>query len=344
MYSKLNFLDDTLTMMELNRNPFVKTASESVPQFLGGLHSYIQSKISEMPDFQGTPEEKDRQGKRAIFNFLAPGAAFVLLRSCGLGWVGILIDLCMSIFKVDVADIMSRISAKLAEIVAAKGGLTSDQVKSIVDSHMPSIASNEPKLETKSSELIEFKKVAWGNLDKIKSLLMGSGKQHLILKLLRTTLTWFFIILLSSTGFMVAGSAIRGAGDFIGDKIKSVDFGGKSKPSSGILPAKQPAGTVDAKFKIDPSYTDQSYDGRVWQVSKPNTINNIINTVLDFIEEVYPDLSKMESKVSTTKSFKAVVEHIKEYNDDIKGSNLFFIPPNYKTKKQMADFVIKDLA
>lgn len=350
MYSKLNFLDDTLTIMELNNNPFVKSASPSIPQFLNGLYTHIQSKASEMTDFQGTPEEKDQQGKKAVINFLAPGAAFILLKSCGLSWVGILVGLCMSVFKIDVADLMSTISSKLLGLINEHGKLTSDQVKSIVDSNIPSITSNEPKLETKSQEIIEFKKVAWGKsydagaLDKIKSLLIGNGKQHLIIRLLRTTLGWFFIILLSSFGFMAAGSAIRGVGNFVSSKLNPGDSGSKSTPSSGTSSTKLPVGTPNAKFKIDPAYQDVSYEGRIWQIPKPNTINNIINTTLDFVEEVYPELSKIESKVSQTRSFKAVVEHIKEYNDDIKGSNSFFIPPNYKSKKQMADFVIKDLA
>lgn len=346
MYTKINFINDTLLIESFSTNKMVKQA-QSMPPYVGSVMDSVTSYVNK--EFAGVDKTK------AVVNLLAPGMVFFILNAAGLTWIGLLVGLLMRMFKFDASKAIDSLRSKIMSKVSSGEKFTSNEVKSLVDSVIPSMQSSEPKLETTSSEINEIIKFAYRTeslkdiLDKAQEAIKGrSIHQGVMMRLFRTVLSWFAIIALASTGFMVAGDGIASLvnkGKEIVSPGSQPVFPTKPEKTEQVLP-KLPTGKPvqpQSRFTINPRYTEENYQGKIWQVNKPNTTNNIINTIFDYIEDVYPELAKKESEVSNTPGFKAMLEHIKEYNDDIKGSNLFFMPPNYKSKKQIADLIVKDL-
>ncbi|MCZ2224533.1 MAG: hypothetical protein LC122_12990 [Chitinophagales bacterium] len=342
MYSRADFLYDHIVLEELSGS-FIKTAQSSsyVPSLVERIKEYLKGKID-----LSNPQ-------KSIINFLAPGAIFLALNSIGMPWIGALVSILMTTFKVDVNSIIESICDKIKPYILEGEKFTSSQIKNIVDSTIPLSINEDSNLTSESifylkSTFEKFAKSGYDQnaIDKFLDFLKGSGVHNvrnagIFMKLLRTVLSWLFVVVLASAGFMVAGDAIANV----------INKGTRFAPESSTIQKKdvdtKSLPTVDknqdSKFKQNKFYREENMKGKIWSVPIVNLPNNIENMVLDFIEDVYPDLERIESQVRQTPSFKAIIKQITNYNINTPGYNLVFVPPNFKSKKEMADLIIKDL-
>src|SRR5574339_180707 len=107
--SEVSFLVDTMIVQTMlsDETGLSKTAQA------GGLLSSLISKVHE---YVGAHiDSSDKLG--SVMNILGPGAITITLRALGFGWLGWLVGLAMSVFHINVSDIVKSIWDKLKGLI-----------------------------------------------------------------------------------------------------------------------------------------------------------------------------------------------------------------------------------
>ena len=75
-----------------------------------------------------------------------------------------------------------------------------------------------------------------------------------------------------------------------------------------------------------------------------NNTQNIENFLIQITKDVYSGLDGKENLIRNSPAFQAVRDNIAWYNTHNEGSSVTFIPGLFKTKKQLVDYYIDDVA
>ena len=328
----------------------------------GGL---VMSLIDKVKSYVGNQiDPNDKAG--SLINILGPGVIFTAFRAFGFGWLGLLISLAMRIFHVDVAGMISSIWDKLKGLISGDKQVSSAQVDSIVQSvgqdHMKPATQEEAdaaqKILTKSSfddlmrdaRLVKLTMIEYssGGLKKEAGFLdMFNTRKMKTTSILVKVLGWVLKIGLASAGLMVAGDVVN---KFLGRPNALDGSVQQGKPvqtdsPSGVSAAPAMPMTSQTKFKVKPTYRLESKNqGSAWIESVHNDSSSISSMLTNFAKDVYDGLDGKETVIQSTAPFQAIADRIEFFNRNAVGGGVVFIPPEFKSKKQMVDHFIDDVA
>ncbi len=101
--------------------------------------------------------------------------------------------------------------------------------------------------------------------------------------------------------------------------------------------------STQTKFKINPKYKD-ILQTIPWVETTTNNEKSIEQMLVRFAKEVYEGLNGLENKMISLPAFQTVKQSIVLNNRDAVGDNIVILPQIYKSKKQVVDYFIDDLA
>jgi hypothetical protein len=324
----------------------------------GGL---VMSLIDKVKGYVGNQiDPNDKAG--SLINILGPGVIFTAFRAFGFGWLGLLISLAMRVFNIDVAGAISSIWDKLKSAISGDKQVTSSQVDTIVQSSMqdhvkPATQEEADKAETllkkssytqvmRDARIVKLTMIEYANgtirkeagfLDMFNSRKMKTGS------ILTRVLGWVFKIALASAGLMVAGDVVN---KFLGrpNALDGSIQGGKPVAQSAVSAPVLPP-TTQTKFKPKQSYrVEHNNLAAPWTENVPNNDSAINTMLVGFAKDVYDGLDGKDAIMGGTAGFQAIADRISFFNRNTKGSPSIWIPPEFKSKKQMVDYFIDDVA
>jgi gas vesicle protein len=313
---------------------------------------FVASLISSVKDYVNAHiDPNDKVG--SVVNLLAPGAFSTLVSSLfpSLKWLSFIFGLAMRIFNIDIASVLKNISSDIKSLIYGGKEISSDHVDNIVTSHfsaVPPATQEDAERFLKSSHIrireAKLIKLALINIndqliknsksaDTISSFILG--KRNTV-NLLAKAIGWIIKIILASAGLMMAGDAVNA-------------LLGKSSAFTGTLQHGKPIDTTKSKqtrFKVNTSYSDiaKNTKSSVWVENISPSRNNIINLVLDFMEEVYPETKDFNNEAMSTPGFQVIVDEILDYNEANQNRQITYIPKAFDTKKRLVDMFIDQVA
>jgi hypothetical protein len=146
---------------------------------------------------------------------------------------------------------------------------------------------------------------------------------------------WIIKLALASAGLMVAGD--------IANEVM-----GQPSALSGTYQRGQEASEAPA-VPVGPKSTQTKFqlkgDGPL-PSSMPivNNSQNIENMLVQITKDVYGGLDGKDGIIRSSPAFQAVKDNIVWYNTHNEGSSITFIPGLFKSKKQLVDYFIDDVA
>lgn len=350
---EISFYVDCMIVEAIAEDPSIIKNAEgattgAIVSLMKAIRDYVVSKI----------DPNDKVG--SVLNLLAPTIVFQMFGALGFGWVGALLGLAITIFGIDVKDILGTIESGIRSLISSGKPVSSSQVDEIVgdavsSNYKPATPEEEEaarkKLESQSSFDMELRdarivKMAMETYSHgmKKEAYWGVGFGALkfkIAKVLKKVLSWTFKTILASAGFMVAGDAVSkflGVGDNAGTSVTPT----KKEPSVSIRSSSQ------TRFPVNKSYTNVMYntsdDDVTWSVPYSNTKAGIRRMLLDFSKQVYDGLNGLENIIVAQPGFKVAENKIYWYNYSSKGARHVFIPRAFKSMKQIVDLFIDDVA
>lgn len=366
------YIDKVVTEMVLSNDGFIsKTAqlSEVMSGITDSLKNYFGSKV----------DPNDRAG--SVINMLAPGVLAATFKALGFTKLGLLFGLAMSFFDIDVKGILTSIWEKLKSILGSGKKVTPQEVNtmvqdSVAEHNKPATEADAEKaqqaLQQKSSskalrdarivkmaileaDKVGFEKIAQrrrmptsGNMSNFFS--MFSNKKAETSGTLTRVLSWIFTVILFSAGLMVGADAIK---HYLG-MDNAIDGTGKPAGQSSVFgPSSQTADPAPAthtstqtKFKLQPGLNDKVRNSGqdIWVEGVANDRPSIDSMVLNFAKQVYQGLNGLDNIIRSTPGFQVITERIEEFNHSSAGNAMVAIPPYLKTKKQIVDLFIDDVA
>jgi len=369
--SEVSFLVDTMIVQTMlsDDTGLSKTAQA------GGLLSSLVSKVHEY--VSGHIDQNDKVG--SLINILGPGAITITLRALGFGWLGWLVGLAMSVFHINVADIVKSVWDKLKGLLGnGEKQVTSAQVDGAVaaavqehDKPMTEAEAEQAKAKLDSQKSASQRlrdahllKVALVQLKKEnefftkRALAAGIAPQLVVsaglldilqprkkatTSLLSTILGWVLKVGLAAAGLMVAGDVVNkmiGRPNALDGSLQGGKEVERQTPQLNVPAPKQ------TKFKINPSYVDQKHNqgGDRWVESIPNEEGSIENLLIMYAQEVYGGLDGKEAFIRNSPGLQAVKDRIVMYNRSSQGDGLVYLPRYLTSKKQIVDMFIDDVA
>jgi len=322
MYNKINYLQDSLLLESLRNESINKYASES--SFLSSLVSGVSSYVSDKMNGEITAKK--------VINFLSPAIIYQMFSALNFKWIGIFVGILSSAFKVDFYEILNNICNQLKSIISSQSKATSSQISSIVKSAIPNL---EKTSYLKYEEIIKQARYDEASLTKLtesfKNFFNGYGNfSSKVFELLKSLFTWTFVTVFAATGFMVAGDVVNGM------------ISKFTKPSTPSAQSTMPSSSTEDKTSFKSQMSSIfSEDNGGWTVNIKNTKDNIINLVLDYVANKYPNVN--ENKVVKSPVFIGVVRHILNANIGISNYNFVMIPNNFKSPDEIADLIMSSL-
>jgi hypothetical protein len=238
--SEISFLVDTMIVETLLTDGGLSKTAQA-----GGLLSSLVGKVSGYVGNHIRPDDK----LGSLLDILGPGAITVTLRALGFGWLSWLVGLAMSVFHINVSDIVKSVWDKLKSLIGSDNKqITSAQVDSAVsssfaehDKPMTEAEAEEAKAKLdsqkafdssaaqrlKDAQLMKLALIRLKKENKIitrRALAAGIAPQMVIsaglrdilsprkkatTSLLSTIISWVLKIGLASAGLMVAGDAVN---------------------------------------------------------------------------------------------------------------------------------------
>lgn len=303
-------------------------------------------------------DPNDKAG--SLMNILGPGVIFNVL---GFGKIGLLLSLAMRVFHVDVAGMVRSIWDKLGGLISGDRQVTSSQVNDITQSvaqeHMKPASQEEMDAAkaflTKSDfnslmqdvRLVKLTMIEYssGNLKKEGGFFDSKKSKGATTSIIAKIIGWVIKVGLASAGLMVAGDVVNKFLDRPNAFDGTVQNGKPVARTNDIYKAPVTSTTTQTKFKVKPSYSPENLNvASPWTVGVTNTVNNISAMLMQFAKDVYDGLDGKESIISNTAGFRAVADRISFFNRSSLNSPEVWIPSEFKSKKQMVDYFIDDVA
>lgn len=337
-----------------------------------GIASSLATTVESYFSAHVDPDDKTK----SIVNLLAPGVVWKTLSAIGLPWwFNILVGLLMSVFHVDVYDILDSIGRKLSEMILSGHQFTSSQVDEIVHSTVQEHAKTPTpeeaqeaasKLRSRShmrdlrdAKLFKLAMIEYSQTGMI-STAQGWGrgktttqqsffdwfstKQTKHITFLSRVLSWIFKVGLASAGFMIAGDVINAFLHRPSALTGTFQHGKPVETSPGAAAIPEHVST-QTKFPVNPSYHGENLNRTVaWAVPIHNDPSSIENMLVEFAKQVYQGLDGQEENIKSTPSFKVVADAIEFFNYTSTGASFIFIPRMFHSRKEIVDKFIDDVA
>lgn len=334
----------------------------------------------------------DKENKTASFlAFIAPYGVYKIFDFMGFKWIKYLMGLVTAVFNKDIKEIIAKIYDYIKNKLVSEEKLTSEEIKNkvneAVDSELvtskgssskPSSTSSDYELfsfesnylnskninfQLRNAKLVKLALISYkerhdtnpflknaGLTDSAKSFLQGPLKEAL-----KKFLYWFFVISLSSVGFLVAGDAVN---KFLGRDTSSTSKSSTTapstattttktnKPSSTSKPAINKPTTTQKKFKVKSTYKEENKNqGKdVWEERYTADLQSIKRMVLNFAKDVYQGLDNLDNVIMNTAGFETVVNNIYHANRDNLLAPITIIPIAFTSKKDIVDLFIDEVA
>lgn len=361
--ANLQYLVESMAMEDLCKQSFTKNAQMS--SVISSIYETIKGYIMKSFD----PE-------RPVESIMALAAPSVL-RSIGLGPIGWLFWIAETFFNVDFKPIFSDILAPIKSILSsAKTAnpiqMTMEQaqgyVEPVVSNFVETMKSGasatkesiEEKLKTVSlpktslnnenllhnvkdikiilsqleSHGLFEKNARYGKLG-IAAGLLYAAKDKLF-PVIGSALSWILKTVLVSLGFVVAGGAVK---DMLGVAKDTLGIG-DSKPQSWFPSTT----TVPSGLQEDRSLGKEYYGTHndLWIESFSTT--NLANTLADWAIKIYPALKDSKAIILSSPVFHNILSEIEDANNENQMPNSTVMPPNFKSRKQVVDSFVSDVA
>jgi len=166
--------------------------------------------------------------------------------------------------------------------------------------------------------------------------------------------SWFFRGLLASGGFMIAGDAINKMlgrpnafdGTLKGSKKSDSTSGSKDPKKEDRVPSSSLPPTNQNTFKLKSSYSKENFNtsGNRWLVKTDVTPSNIENLLIKYAKDVYEGLDGLEDIIRNAATFKVILNTLVFENRSNMNTKLLVIPSIFKSKKDLADSFIDEVA
>lgn len=363
--SEISFYVDSLIVETLLSNESLhKTAQAS------GIFSQLIDKVKNY--FASHIDPNDRSG--SLLNMLAPGAISLIFSSLGFGWLGALMGLAMSVFRIDVKGILSSIWTKLKSSISGDKQTTSDEIDTMVNSSVQEHAKPSTEddalgaltlLEDKTSsqllrdaKILKLALIEYESNKKLQKLAgpsflsMFNGRKATTMNLLTKVLSWIFKVAVASAGLLVAGDVVN---KFLGRPNAldgTIQDGKPTVTPEGTPSASAPAVTApksiskQTKFPVKSTYIDEKHNigNANWMESVANNEVSIAAMLIQFAKSVYSGLDGKEATIRTSPAFEVIKDRIVTYNRASAGDTMVFIPKYFTSKKQIVDMFIDDVA
>jgi hypothetical protein len=315
----------------------------------GGEISDVISKIKDYFSSKYDPEHPSA----SVINELAPAVVWRLFSAMGFGKWGILVGLLMSTFHVDVSGSLSSIYEKVKEMISDGKKVSSQQIDEAVDTSVAAHSGNEAndgKVVSSLDLLPQARLLRLAMIDYEQQLLRLTKINNTLLvstaaisaasgtSLLGKIFGLVMKIGLASAGFMVAGDIIN---HLLGrpSSLDGTYQAGKTE-TSPTPAAAEPSAPVSTQKKYLPK-EDASLPS---SMPIQNNNQNIEAMVLQFAKDTYSGLDGKEQLIQNSPNFQKVVHVISNYNNTNQGSSQTFIPSFFRSKKQLVDYFIDDVA
>lgn len=275
----------------------------------------------------------------SLVNILAPGVVAVAIG----GWFGTLLGLAMRVFNIDIYGVFTSIWNHLKPLLSNDQKVNSQQVndavKNSVEEHAGSLQSTSVEDATKWKLVLVAYDAELRNVKRAQRSGLFRGKSG-IGGILVSVLSWLFKVALASAGLMVAGDVVNkivGRPNALDNTIQN------GKP---VEESPEPIHhSSQTKFPLNPNYHEENYNvGETnWIERIPNTDSGIANMLVSFAKEVYA-VGSLDDKIKSLPSFQDLLNDIAWYNHASAGDPIVFLPRQFKSKKNVVDFFIDDLA
>jgi len=348
MSNEISFYVDCLIIEALAKNSMVKQAD-------GGM---IASLVDKLKSYVGAHLDSNNK-VGSVLNILAPGAVTLLFRSLGFGWLGALLGLAMNIFHIDIGGILGSIYNSVKGMLGSGQPVTSTQIDSAaqgaVQDHAKPVTQEEAeelskKMQTTSFEEImqhaRFVKLSMlqyeqGKISKTAGLLDAlNSRKAKTSSILARVISLIFKVVLASAGLMVAGDI---ANKLVG-RPNALD--GTLQGGQPVAAAPPPPMSKQTKFPVKKTYRVENYNvgDTPWIERISNSIQSIGDMLVNFAKEVYDGLDGKESIIRQTAGYQAIQDKISWHNRTAEGGPLVYIPPMFRSKKEIVDYFIDDVA
>lgn len=337
-----------------------------------GIASSLAATVGNYFNAHVDPDNKTK----SMVNLLAPGVVWKTLSAIGLPWwFNILVGLLMSVFHVDVYDILDSIGRKLGEMISSGHQFTSSQVDEIVHSTVQEHAkaptqqdavegvnklhSHSSMRDLRDAKLFKLAMIEYGQNRIVSTAQLGrrkpptqqsmfewfTNKQNKHVSFLSRILSWIFKVSLASAGFMVAGDVINA---FLHrpSALTGTLQHGKPVETAPVGTSIAPEHTsTQTKFPVNSSYHEEDLNrAAAWSVPVHNNPTSIENMLVDFAKQVYQGLEGHEENIKAAPSFKVVADAIEWFNHTSESAPVVFIPHMFHSRKQIVDQFIDDVA
>lgn len=348
------WLIETLLAPPLNKQAGV--VSDILPGVMSRIKEYFGSKYS--------PENPTA----SVINDLAPGAIWTLFSTLGLGKWGILLGFLMDVLHIDAHGLLSSIYSEVKSLLSGGQKVSSDQIDSIVNSAVQE-HSTEPtqndiqegyqqsqKYDHKvfSSIMQDVRLISLGmqqyerqlfSLTKIADFVGFSktyrGKRSAGVGILGRIFGLIFKVALRSAGLLVVGdiaNKILGRPNSIDGTYQEGQSGSSTNPAPDNS---SPEPTPTAQQTKFPPNQDLPLPISVNQANSPENIEALL---IQFAKNCYSGLDGKEELITSDPIFQLIKEKIVWYNSRNAGYNTIFLPPYWKTQKQLVDTFIDSVA
>lgn len=357
-------IQDALVLEILLAKPLHKQAgvvSEVLPSVLSKIKSYFSSKY----DPQHPTE--------SVIDDLAPGAISLLF---GGTW-GILMGVFMDVFHVDVAGLLSSIYHGVKDLIAGGKTTTEQQVdqkvNQAVQQHInePPTNSSAPVPQTTApatnqhagftssnmlrdaklirlamiqyeAQLLQLTKTA----DFTKLSKIFGNKQAQGTHFLGRIIGFIFKVALRSAGLMLVADEIN---KIVGrpSSLSTDNPYQEGAPGSATNPTPSDnAGAPEVEMYVaQQTKYPLKQDGPLpTTINQSNTPEDIEQALLQMTNQVYGGLEDKSQLITSDPFFQFVKEKIAFFNSRDPGFSAIFLPPFWKTQKQLVDSFIDSVA
>lgn len=358
--SEVSFCVDTLLVETVLSDPKLYKTAGFVQDLLGKVKDYFSHQI----------DPKNPVG--SVIDVLAPGALWLLFNSLGIGKWGALLGLLMNVFHVDVSGMLTSLYNKVKEMISGGKQVSSADVDAASKSTAmefskpPSAEEEAQGMQTlqhakppgesaaddqkvySSLELLDDARMFRLALINYEDQMFRLTKDSVIktagifgntkakgTSLLATIFGWVIKLALASAGLMVAGDV---ANEMFGRPSALSGTYQRGQESSESAPAVAPPHATQTKF---PSKGDAPLPGTIPMVNDPANIENFL---VQITKDTYGGLDGKENFIRNSPAFQAVKDNIVFFNIHNKGTSITFLPGLFKSKKQLVDFFIDDVA
>lgn len=336
------YVDMMIAETILANDDIIKTAQLSQMFDFNSIGDWITGYVKEHYN------ENDKVG--SLVNFVMPGIVASLLG----GPLGFLVGFLMDMFDVDTMGALRTAYKKFEELLSTSNGVSAPQIDQIVSSSVDehSGAAVEKAAEVNQYSILKAnpyaKKIRQAKLLKLDLIAYQNGKPIISnagifsfittkvagKNILKSILSFIFKVIFKSAAVMVAADVANK----VLDRPSGLTPGSLQKSREERDNATSMS--TQTKFKKNLSYSDNQLNS----VHITNNKENIEQIVIDAANEVYQGLEDQDSNIKSCNNFNILVENIVWYNRKSVGDPVVFIPPEFNSKKKMADTFMDQLS